>query len=86
MIISTDQMAWNLARELIDTIEKIATPAQIKSCNIDSDKSQIKVTLATFESANKVIEALNNTSVQEHHITAISDIQSSSVVASPKPG
>lgn len=63
VIISTDEMDWALGRELTDSIEKIVTPAQIKSCNIELDKNQIKVTLASFESANKVIEALNNTTV-----------------------
>ena len=38
IIISTNTMSWDLARELIDSIGKIVPSDQIKNCNIVLEK------------------------------------------------
>ena len=58
VVISTSKMTWDIARELIDKIEKSVEKDQIKNCNMELVKNQIKVQLASTESANRVIESM----------------------------
>ena len=58
VVISTAKMSWDIARELIDKIEKSVEKDQIKNCNMELVKNQIKVQLASTESANRVIESM----------------------------
>ena len=85
VILYTTKMSWDVARELTDLIGKIVTSDQIKSCNMELQKNQVKVQLASVDAANKVIASLNERFVQEQKVTAYKDI-SDSVLASPNAG
>lgn len=43
IIIRTANMSWNIARELTDSIFKLLPSDQIKNCNLELQKHQIKV-------------------------------------------
>ena len=76
-------MKWDIARELTDSIFKLLPSDQIKNCNMELEKSQIKVQLINVEAANKVIEALNNTIVMDKKVHVYQDL-SGKIPASPK--
>ena len=82
VIISTKNMQWNIARVITDTIFELLPSDQIKNCNMELEKSQIKVQLSNHEAASKVIEHLNNKIVMEEKVTAYQDLTNK--LASPK--
>ena len=86
VIISTANMQWPCALKLTDIVFKLLPQDQIKSCNMENDKSQIKVQLANYEAAQKVIEHLNNKVVMDEKVTVYQDLTATSKYVSPKTG
>lgn len=83
MIISTDEMPWDVARELTNMFEQIVTSDQIKKCNMELDKNQIRIQLSTVEGATKIMESFKDKEVQGRKVKACWDV-SAQVLASPK--
>lgn len=77
-------MNWNIARELMNSVDQILTSDQIKKCNVELPQ-RIKFEFDSVEAATKVIEHLNNKVVFEQKVAAYQDI-SQTKLASPNTG
>ena len=66
-------MNWEIARQIINAVEEIVTTDQIKNCNMELEKQQIKIQLQTVDAACKVIDGMNSKDILDQKVKAFYD-------------